>query len=169
MSKLKNLYSFSTKLLKTLAYVFLSLISPLVIFCFTGDIWFILTLLLIPLITIPPALFKNTDNKTSGNNPNKIIALLYLIITLAIFGLFNILKNHSYPIIIKLVKPLANVLSNLSNYSEFHCYFICDLLIDKIYYIEIVIFYIIALLPLYSVFITCKKITIIWSNSKLNK
>ena len=165
MSKFETFCSFLIKLLKTLLYIFLALISNLIIFCFTGKEWFIFTIILILFISVPLIIIKKF-NKDTNIKSDKIIEFLYLFAILLLGGSFYILKtSKSFPII-KFIETLGekavSALNSLSNYPDFHCNFICNSLIDNMLYIQLIIFYIIALLPLYSIFMTYKKIIILW-------
>ncbi|OOF45574.1 hypothetical protein BKK51_04270 [Rodentibacter trehalosifermentans] len=150
---LKKIIPIILKFLQTLLYLFMGFITQILFYCFTNDysLPVVSFLLFIGILLSFLLLKQKTDNII-----DTIIKYIPLPLFIIIGVLFYIARSINSPItkvIDILGKKSANFIHSLLNNPEFYCKPICKLLEENILYIQVIIFFLIALIPLYS---TCK-------------
>lgn len=152
------------KVLQTLMYIAIALISPFILYCFTGKIGIVFfSIILIFAIIFSAVIIKQKTN----NLLDTMLKYIPLPLILFIGSSFFILRASNNSSIIKFIEILgdkvANFLNFLVNSPEFYCSIICNTLTENMVYTQLIIFFIIALLPLYSIYKTSLKIIDLWS------
>ncbi len=153
-------------IIKILIHVFLGLLLPIILSCFMGYEIIIYYILLIILITILGKLMH-----VLFENPCIIFASSIIILVMA--GSLRMLNINNYHITIKFIEELgkstANALKFLVNNPDFSCNKLCNFfieyLIENIAYLEFIIFHVIVLLPLFTVYKISRKIINLLKNN----